>query len=128
LGGSGAVVSRFTGARSVIRVAGDEIRSRINIGLYADGSKRHQVDAFGEYIGFNLADAILVMSEEERERVAQRLVDRHDRIKVCPRGIDLASYSPAEGFDTPYRRTVFSYVGRRSPEKGYDLIEAAAEL
>jgi glycosyltransferase involved in cell wall biosynthesis len=116
------------GARSVVRIAGDEIASRVAAEDYEAGSDLHVIDAYQEYAGFNMAHNILVMSEWERQRVARRLVSGRDRVLVCPRGIDLNVFQPRDGFGDPTERKVFSYVGRKSPEKGYDLIEQAAQI
>jgi glycosyltransferase involved in cell wall biosynthesis len=128
LGVAAGVAGRFLGARSILRIAGDEIISRIAIGTYKENSPRHKIDEFGEYLGFNLADKILVMSKMEKKRVEQRLVNRLDRVLVRPRGIDLKKFRPSDHYSAPVQRTTFSYVGRKSLEKGYDIVESAAEI
>lgn len=121
------VAARTVSARSVLRIAGDEIASRLAINNYRAGDPEHQLDDFTERTGFNLVDQIIVMSEQEKRRIEEKLV-RDVRVVVRPRGIDLSRFSPLEGFSEARPRKRFCFVGRKSFEKGYDIVEEAARI
>lgn len=119
--------ARACGARSVVRIAGDEIGSRKAIGVYREHSSRYENELRAESAGLIGADTIIAMSPWEKERIAKIVGTAHrDKIKVCIRGVDLATFRPSQKRTNPPRR--FLYVGRKSAEKGYDVIEAAAKL
>jgi glycosyltransferase involved in cell wall biosynthesis len=119
--------ARACGARSVVRVAGDEIGSRKALGVYRQHSSRYENEVRAESAGLIGADTIIAMSPWEKERIAKIVgASQRDKIKVCIRGVDLAAFSPSSTRSDPPRR--FLYVGRKSAEKGYDVIEAAAKL
>ena len=121
------VAGRLAGIRSVLRVAGDEIATRLAVGSYERNSEKHITEQYLEDIGFNLSDRIVAMSEQERLRIRARLVENQAKTVVVTRGVDLAHFRPAQaGAARPIRKLAF--VGRRSLEKGYDLVEAAAKI
>jgi glycosyltransferase involved in cell wall biosynthesis len=121
------VAGRLMGVRSVLRVAGDDIATRLAVGSYERNSEKHVADQHLEDIGFNLSDRILVMSEKERQRVHARLVGDGTRAVIVTRGVDLTRFRPSK--QPPKRATrKFAFVGRRSLEKGYDIMEAAAKI
>lgn len=117
-----------SGARAVIRVAGDEIASRLAMGTYADDESRHKADLQLERAGFMTADTIIAMSPWERRRILDVLGNGAGKVKVCIRGADLSRFAPVSmGLSKRIARR-FLYVGRKSAEKGYDIIESAAQM
>jgi glycosyltransferase involved in cell wall biosynthesis len=128
LGKAMSLVGKSFGARVVLRVAGDEIGSRIAMGLYDDNHEFMVQDIQNESSGYKLADSIIVMSPWEQERVAFMLPPaERTKIKICIRGIDLSRFK--YGYKNYYINPVSRYlfVGRKSKEKGYDLLETAAK-
>jgi glycosyltransferase involved in cell wall biosynthesis len=65
------------------------------------------------------------MSPWEQQRVRSLVADA-GKVVVCMRGVDLRRFAPRDGAGRPCRR--FLYVGRKSFEKGYDLMEEAASI
>ena len=122
------MAGRLAGVKSVLRIAGDEIATRLAVGTYEAGSTKHIQDKFLEDIGVNLADRIIVMSDQERGRIKSRLVVDRDQTAVVVRGVDLTVFKPASDIGKPKAPRKFCYVGRKSLEKGYDLIEQAARI
>jgi glycosyltransferase involved in cell wall biosynthesis len=122
------MAGRLAGVKSVLRIAGDEIATRLAVGTYEAGSAKHAQDKFLEDIGLNLADRIIVMSDQERARIKSRLVVDRDQTDVVVRGVDLTAFKPATGIGKSKAPRKFCYVGRKSLEKGYDLIEQAARI
>jgi glycosyltransferase involved in cell wall biosynthesis len=118
--------ARAAGARSIVRVAGDEVGSRVSLGVYAKDPKRYLDELVVERAGLAHADTVIAMSPWEAARLRRVIGVPVDKVQVCIRGVDLQRFQPAQraaGGQAPRR---FLYVGRNSLEKGYDLIEAAA--
>jgi len=125
-GYANAYAARLVGAKSLMRVAGDEIASRICLGTYAQGSEKHQQDIQFEHDAVTAVDRVITMIDHERERLASYLPeDERDKVVICMRGVDLERFAPVAR-DRELRKVLF--VGRRSAEKGYDLAERVAEL
>jgi glycosyltransferase involved in cell wall biosynthesis len=115
-----------SGARAVIRVAGDEIGSRQALGMYKDEQQK-ETDLAAERAGFLGADTIIAMSPWEKARIEGIPGVAKDNVKICIRGVDLSRFAPAANAAAQKRAKRFLYVGRKSAEKGYDIIEAAAK-
>lgn len=125
-GYASSYAARLVGARSLLRAAGDEITSRIHLGVYAAGSREHQHDLLMENVAVNDVDRVIVMAEHERARLAAHCdEDSAAKIVVCMRGVDTERF--AWKARAPLRGRVL-FVGRKSLEKGYQLAEAVALL
>lgn len=127
-GHAAAVVGRELGVRSVVRVSGDEIASFLMQGEFEPDSPVHLYKLALQKESFTLADAVIAMSPWEQRRCQAVIDDEADRdkVKVCMRGVDFARF--------PYRdkpvesMKKFSYLGRKSMEKSYFLLEDSAVL
>ncbi len=129
LGYAMALVGKKMGVRSVIRVAGDEIGSRIAMQFYDGKLELLTSDAASEAAGYRMADAIIVMSPWEKKRVIQKLSrSDQEKVHICIRGVDLSrfEYSSRDYKTKPIEKVIF--VGRKSLEKGYDIVEAVADI
>lgn len=128
LGDVMGIVGKKLSARVVLRFAGDEIASRVPIGTYKRDVNLLTVDIARQLLGVQLADSIIVMSPVEKERICQFLPrNEWKKVHVCIRGIDVKKFSfrqPVESFSVDK----FLYVGRKSLEKGYDILEDVANL
>ncbi len=113
------------GVRTVIRMAGDDIESKLAMKVYPRDSDLHQSDCRKEFIAFNSADTIIVMSDLEKKRVSRKCSEKSN-VEVCYRGVDLNKFSPVHS-PGQGRVNKFLFVGRKSLEKGYDLVENAAK-
>ncbi len=113
------------GIKTVIRMAGDDIESKLAMDVYVHGSDQHLSDYRKEFIAFNSADTVIVMSELEKKRVCSKCSHK-SKVEVCYRGVDLDTFSPVHS-PGHHRVNKFLFVGRKSPEKGYDLVENAAK-
>ena len=123
----GAHVAKLVGCRSVIRIAGDEISSRRAIGNYSADKERG--DVAEQAVAFGLADAIVVMSPWEHDRISRHLSPaERNKTHVSIRGVDLSRFQPHVRKYSASGIRRFVYVGRNSLEKGYDIIEQAARL
>lgn len=126
LGKAIAAGAKRVGARSILRVAGDEIGSRLAMGKYVNANRRYVKDIQLEADGILGVDTVVVMSGLERSRIENIAGVDASKIKVCIRGIDVSAFSPLPS-DAQHREVRrFLYVGRKSAEKGFDIIEAAA--
>ncbi len=124
-GYAAAKIARKICAKSVIRVAGDEIESALSRGRFDRKSKQHQSELRKAHIAFNRADVILAMSDREKKRI-ERFCANKNKVHVCNRGVDLTKFlSQKNRFKQ--KLNTFLYVGRKSREKGYDILEAAAK-
>ncbi|MBM9602683.1 glycosyltransferase [Desulfopila inferna] len=124
-------IAKLLNIHSVIRVAGDEIASRIALGKYL-GKNYHKncaqfrEDRRKEMLGFSRADRIIAMSPWERERIIGQCANK-DIVRIALRGIDLKVFNPSlSKLKKPVQS--FLFVGRNSKEKGYDIIENAAKI
>ena len=120
-------VAQERGIRSVVRVPGDEVDARLHMQVYAQGSKAHQKDLDAQDKALAMADAIVAMSEREKQRLRALGHDRN-KIFVCPRGVDTRLFEQKpQRAPQASSKLKFLFLGRQSREKGYDLIEAAAK-
>ncbi|MCP4021133.1 MAG: glycosyltransferase, partial [Desulfobacteraceae bacterium] len=129
LGAAMGFAGRETFARIILRVAGDEIDSRISMGIYGKTIERLDVDTAHQAMGFQLADTIIAMSPLEKERICKDLPQNQwDKVIVSIRGIDISRFAGTckNYLSEPVQN--FLYVGRKSLEKGYDILEAVADL
>jgi glycosyltransferase involved in cell wall biosynthesis len=121
------MAGRLSAVRTILRISGDVIASRLAMGTYETDSVAHRSDILFEQIGLNLADAIIVMSERERQRIGSSLIANRPSPTICIRGVDLDVFKPAG--NPPFRAArKFCYVGRQSVEKGYDIIQQTADV
>ncbi len=120
--------ANIIGCRSVIRVAGDEIGARVAMGKYKNNKKRYKKDINYEREGYAKADAIIAMSPWEQKRICNIIGKNHEKVKICIRGIDLTHFSPNADYYKKSKHTRLLYVGRKSKEKGYDVVEKASKL
>jgi glycosyltransferase involved in cell wall biosynthesis len=124
-----AIIGKMCRKRSVVRIAGDEIRTRFYIRRYEGlkGKAVFWIDILRQWLAVNMADAVIVMSQREAKRVG-KITLRKDKIFICPRGVDLGYFYPEKTGINKKDRFVVLYSGRKSSEKGYDLVIKAAEL
>jgi glycosyltransferase involved in cell wall biosynthesis len=123
-GHAAAVVAELLGTRSVVRVSGDEITSFLAQGFFDKGSPEHLEKLHLQQESFQKAGTIITMSPWEQNRVQSFLMAK-DKVKVCPRGVDLNKFTCK-----PRTRTLgqhFCFIGRNSIEKGYFLLDQVAD-
>lgn len=124
-----AKAAQKSGKRSVVRFAANEICVRENAGIYSDlkGRTIKMKDLSREKNAVKLADQVISMSPAEVDRIKKLISDKRvDKVRWCMRGVDL------ERFFMPEEKNVkkannFIFVGRKSKEKGYPLIESVAK-
>lgn len=126
----GAVVielARHFDCRSVVRVAGNELGSRVLL------RPRHHLASsqFGDEVDLHnrnlrAADYVWVMNEDERIRI-ERSTGRSAGVVALPRGVDIELFSPVLGKVAPARLGI-AYVGRDSHEKGRDIAASTARI
>lgn len=122
-------VAKKVGARMILRVAGDEIGSRIPIGVYDRNIEELDWDMAVQMLGFKLADTIIVISPLEKQRVCKELPKSEwEKVMVCMRGVDISRFliTPNDYAADPVSK--FLYIGRKSMEKGFDILEKVADL
>jgi glycosyltransferase involved in cell wall biosynthesis len=126
LGYAAGILRTQFGFRSVVRFAGDEIGARVAMGKYVPGDPQHTGDVRNELVATHLADAIISMSPWEQKRLSGCVQDP-SKVHVCIRGIDLNRFAPpATARAWPPKNVLF--VGRKSQEKGYDIVESCANI
>lgn len=125
------VIAFLTGRRSVVRVGGNEIKTRSIIGVYSGlkGKLLYAVDHCRQWMAVNFSQAVVAQSPWEVERLKRIAWFRKEHIYWCPRGVDLESFhlGSLERKDTPEDFFKVLYVSRESLEKGYDLVFEAAK-
>jgi glycosyltransferase involved in cell wall biosynthesis len=127
LGAPMGIAGKNIGARIILRVAGDEIESRISLGTYNNNLDRLDMDLVYQAMGSQWADTIIAMSPLEKERICQDLPESQwDKVVVCIRGIDVARFAMTKKNYPVEPVEKFLYVGRKSLEKGFDIAEEAA--
>lgn len=119
-------IAKKSGAQAIVRVAGDEISSRILMGKYRKNDEQHKEDLQVEKRAFLGADRIMAMSPWEKKRI-ENICLKPGKVGICYRGVDLNVFAGSEKRTTP-KITTFLYVGRKSLEKGFQLVENAALL
>jgi len=117
-------IAKKVGAQAIVRVAGDEISSRISLGRYQQGDFVHQEDQRIQEQAFSGADKIIAMSPWERERIVGICL-APEKVSICYRGVNLKEFDGAR-LKEPSEATRFLYVGRKSAEKGFQLVERVA--
>lgn len=122
-----ATAAKRTGAQSIIRVPGDEIGSRVAMGVYTPDTEEYREALEAERAGYVAAHRIIAMSPWEAQRIRTAIGTPTDKVTVCIRGVDLDRFHPLQAAAPDRPRKRFLFVGRKSAEKGYDLIEAAAQ-
>lgn len=116
------------GARVVLRVAGDEIGSRIPMGIYDGNIEKLDWDMASQTLAFQMADTIVVMSPLEKSRVCVDLPKSEwKKVIICIRGVDVSRFFKSNKEYLSDRVDRFLYVGRKSLEKGFDVLEAVAD-
>lgn len=120
------VAGKYTGAKTALRMAGDEIGSRILLGKYKGNQDRFDFDTGSQRLGVTAADSIIAMSTWEKKRIINAGASP-EKVHICPRGIDLNKFSPRYPTQKTKARN-FLYIGRKSAEKGYFLVEQAAKI
>ena len=123
-----AVIGKMTGARVVVRVSGNEVASRRFSGAHrgVSGIIRHAADVVGQRFAVALADAVVVMSPLEQQRI-QTLTRTPGKVFCCPRGIEMRKPSSTMRRHENQAHQVVLFVGRNSLEKGPDIVMGAAE-
>jgi glycosyltransferase involved in cell wall biosynthesis len=118
---------RQVGARVILRVAGDEIASRLSIGTYYKTAAALDSDLSWQACGVQMADTVIVMSPLEKKRI-MNVLDRRDynKVKICIRGVDVKRFQKTRKNYLAQPVKSFLYIGRKSLEKGYDLLEKVA--
>jgi glycosyltransferase involved in cell wall biosynthesis len=123
-----SVIARLTGVRSVLRVPGDSIMTSIRTGRYNTWRRPLiYLDRLRRFFAYRWADAVIVMTPAERERVVKFVSDPR-KIYVCPRGVDTERFSSSTG--QRGGKNVFNvlYIGKQSKAKGVDIALSAARL
>ncbi|MDX2287570.1 MAG: glycosyltransferase family 4 protein [Hyphomicrobiaceae bacterium] len=122
-----AVAAKRQGLRYVMRVGGDDLTTKAHVyeksGQPFSGTAQYFNLTLTERIAAELADAIIVMTRREQARLSQ-ITHEPEKIKVCYRGVDQTVFRSDKPREGPCRR--FLFIGRKSAEKGYDVLEAAA--
>lgn len=121
--------------RASLRVAGDELASRVSLGSYGSMDSLMR-DFLNEIFSFHEADVVLCMSTWERSRIA-RCVYFDSKVRIVHRGVDTNRFNPDREFlgCGKLRRLSGSsgsykilYLGRKSSEKGWtEVARLAAE-
>lgn len=115
-----ALVGKITGCNSIVRVSGNEVETRKCAGRYVGikGGMIWLIDSIRQRMAFSMATRIVVMSIGERKRVERLALPT--KIHICARGVDLQRFIPRknENVNGPLR---ILFVGRNSPEKGWDI-------
>lgn len=124
------VIAKATKIRSVVRVAGNEIKTRLLNRIYGGmkGKVVFIIDILRQWLALNLSDAVIGMSPWEVNRI-KRIVFNKVRVHHCPRGVDTDAFRPLKKKE--YKKDSFFkalYIGRQSREKGFDLVIKTARL
>lgn len=86
---------------------------------------RARISAMLEYLAFTMADAIIVTSDQARERV-QRVTGKPDKVHLVPTYVDTETFVAKAEYD--FSKPIL-YVGRLTAQKNlHALIEACAQL
>ena len=124
-----AMAANALGLYYVWRIGGNDLESR---GEKAErllkpywGTQHYFDSLVQERLTAHLADRIIVMSQRERLRLASMTIGC-ENLHVCVRGVDQNYFRPPDdrAFESCKR---FLFIGRRSLEKGYDILENAME-
>jgi glycosyltransferase involved in cell wall biosynthesis len=126
LGYIAAKAAQMTNRKSVVRFAGNELYVRKCAGTYNGliGKIRYLKERKMEKDAIGLADDVIGMSPWEVKRI-KKISLSPGSVNWCMRGIDTKVYAPPR--EREYKTACdFLYVGRKSVEKGYKLIEKVA--
>lgn len=117
-----------TRRRSVLRIVGDIIKNAGYMGRYRSWRKPlWAFDMVRRIAAHRLADAVIVLTKKELKRVVP-LVGDNSKVFICPRGIDTRQFPFSQRSRAPKSPMVVLFVGRKSMEKGYDILIEAARL
>jgi glycosyltransferase involved in cell wall biosynthesis len=123
-----ALSARRSGVRYVMRNASNTIEARARASEARKrpfyGTAAHITAMRHERIAAHLADTVIVTTDRERMRLGSVCV-APDKIGVCLRGVDLAQFAPNPV--RPQRCTKFLFVGRQTPDSGYDILDEAID-
>lgn len=123
-----AEAARAIGARWVWRIGGDDITTELHWrrgeNLPFEGTHLLWRSAGAEFVLAEMAEAIIVMSPWERQRMAACCLNPA-KLHLCLRGIDLDRFAPVQRAAPPARPRVL-YVGRNDHGKGIGTVRAAA--
>jgi glycosyltransferase involved in cell wall biosynthesis len=123
------IVGNKIGAKVVLRVAGDEIGSRIPMGIYDNNLNQLETDLAFQSLAHQMADKIIVMSPLEKQRVCRDLPEsERNKVVVCIRGVDIQRFSNNSNNSALNSVKKFLFLGRKSLEKGYDILEKVADI
>jgi len=125
-----AMAAEAVGAPFVWRLGGNDLEAR---GEKSErtltpywGTRSYYDRAVQERIAVHLSRRLIVMSEREHTRVASMTAEP-SKVAVCVRGVEQTRFCPGPDY-MPTRCRRFLFLGRRSLEKGYDILEAAMQL
>ncbi len=125
-----ANAARYLGIDYVMRLGGNDLEAR---GEKAEkmqkplwGTRQYYQRLVQERLATNVSSRVIVMSKREHQRVAGMML-HPDKLAICFRGVDQQHFRPLAG-KTPDRCRRFLFVGRRSLEKGYDVLEDAMDI
>lgn len=128
-----ATLKSVTDMFCVLRVAGDEIKARVDLGYYknlASFQKEFLLDVYCQ----NKVDRIIAMSDWELSRI-KALVHEENKVILCHRGVDTEKFCPTDliesaGLDKSQQQIIprVLYLGRKSAEKGYDKVQELAKI
>ena len=121
-----AFIGKITGKKVILRVPGNQILSAYYMGRYKKWKKIILIfDLLRRWLAYKWADKIIVMSSLEKERV-KSFIREENKLIICPRGIDTKKFNVSFRKKGKYIKVL--YIGRKSKEKGYDIVIKAAKL
>lgn len=128
LGFDVVAIARRTKIRSVVRVPGNQIASSGHMGRYRSWKKVFlPVDLLRRRMSYRWANKVIAMSPMEELRM-KSLVRDEGKICICPRGVDTKRFCSPDVKEGLKEKLKIFYVGRKSKEKGYDIVMGAADL
>jgi len=127
-----SIIGLLSGKRVVLLAGNNEILTRKILGKYNKlfGKVRYLFDKCREFIALNLSSSVIIFTPlpARFEDVKSKILNKK-KVVFCPRGIDTGKYSPKARIPKKRKKFLVGYVGRKSHEKGFDLIcEAAGYL
>lgn len=121
-GRQATMIGRALSTRTVIRVPGDEVRSR-----ELKKSRKRKNDRYIENKIFNRANHLMAMSADEKKRLST--IAPETDITIVKRGVDMGLFKAKPLTPLKERAIQVIFIGRNSQEKGrdflYKLIEAS---
>jgi len=123
-----ARAAELNGIRYVMRIGGDDLATKSHFyekkGIAFLGTRQHFELIQYERIALEIADTVIAMTKREKARL-ELITTNKKKIEVCYRGVDLNVFKATIAKSGVCRR--FLFVGRKSFEKGYDILESAAK-